>query len=71
MINVDAELVVYRDSIARIEASSVMAVDDNRIICSVDVFGATPGMWSVIVTPECGEAAQCRLDDALQIVQAR
>ncbi len=71
LINVDAELVVYRDDVARIEARSVMVVDESRIICSIDLFNAEPGMWSVIVTPECGEAAQCRLDDALQIVQAR
>jgi hypothetical protein len=71
LINVNSELVVYRDNIARIDADNVRVVDDDRILCSVNVVGAAPGMWSVIVTPECGEAAQCRLEDALEIVAAR
>jgi hypothetical protein len=71
LINVNSELVVYRDNIAWIDADNVRVVDDDRILCSVNVVGAAPGMWSVIVTPECGEAAQCRLEDALEIVAAR
>jgi hypothetical protein len=71
LINVDSELIVYRDNVGRIDAYNVRVVSDDRILCSADVVGAAPGMWSVIVTPECGETAQCRLDDALEIVAAR
>jgi hypothetical protein len=66
LINVDAELVVFRD--IRIEATNVMVVDANTITCQVDVNGAGSGMWDVIVTPECVQAAEGKLEDALQIV---
>jgi len=66
LINVDAELVVFRD--IRIEATNVIVVDANTITCQVDVNGAGSGMWDVIVTPECVQAAESKLEDALQIV---
>jgi hypothetical protein len=68
LINVDAELVVFRDDVTRIEATNVVVTDENTITCRVDLEGAEPDTWNVIVTPECGEAAKCHLDDALQIV---
>jgi hypothetical protein len=54
-----------------IEATDVVVVDENTITCSVDVSGLDPGSWSVYVTPECGEAAQCHLDDAIDIIVVR
>jgi hypothetical protein len=68
LINVDAELVVFRDDVTRIDATNVLVVDESTITCQVDLAGAEPGTWNVIVTPECGEASRCTLDDALQIV---
>jgi len=71
LINVDAELVVFRDDVTRINATNVVVVDENTINCQVNLDGAEPGMWNVIVTPECGDAARGTLDDGLQIVACR
>ncbi|UCE49287.1 MAG: CotH kinase family protein, partial [Phycisphaerales bacterium] len=71
LINVDAELVVYRDDVTRIDATNVVVADENNINCQLDVGGAEPGMWNVIVTPQCGDAAKATLDDALQIVACK
>ncbi|UCG46137.1 MAG: CotH kinase family protein, partial [Phycisphaerales bacterium] len=68
LINVDAELVVFRDNATRIEATNVVVTDQNTIACQVDLTDAQTGLWSVVVTPECGQAAVCRLDEALQII---
>jgi len=68
LINVDAELVVFRDNVIKIDATNVVVADANTITCQVDVNGAGPGMWNVVVTPECGQAAEGELEDALQIV---
>jgi len=68
LINVDAELVVFRDDVVRIEATNVAVVDENTITFQADLAGAEPGDWHVIVTPPCGEAARCGLGGALQIV---
>ena len=68
LINEDSELVVYRDEVMEIEATDVVVVDENTITCRVDVSDAEPGSWSVYVTPECGEAAQCHVDDVLNII---
>jgi len=68
LINVDAELVVFRDNVIKIDATNVVVADANTITCQVDVNGVEPGMWDVVVTPECGQAAEGELEDALQIV---
>jgi hypothetical protein len=68
LINVDAELVVFRDDITRIDATNVVVADANTITCQVDLDGAEPGLWNVVVTPECGQAVKATLEDALQIV---
>ncbi len=68
LINVNAELVVFRDDVKRIDATGVTIVDTNTITCQVDPAGAEPGAWNVIVTPECGETSQCKLDDAIEII---
>ena len=68
LINEDSELVVYRDEVMEIEATDVVVVDENTITCRVDVSDAEPGSWSVYVIPECGEEAQCHVDDVLNII---
>jgi len=68
LINVDAELVVFRDNVIKIDATNVVVANENTINCQVDLTGAEPDTWNVIVTPPCGEAAKCELDDGLQIV---
>lgn len=68
LINVDAELVVYRSAVEKIEAKNVTVVDANTITCQADLTGATVGLWNVTVTPECGEAAKGTLEDGLQVV---
>jgi len=68
LINVNAELVVFRDDVKRIDATNVIIADANTISCQVDLNGAEPGAWNVIVTPACGETSRCVLDDGLQIV---
>ncbi len=68
LINVDAELVVYRSAVEKIEAKNVSVVDEHTITCQADLTGATVGLWNVIVTPECGEAAKGTLKDGFQVV---
>jgi hypothetical protein len=68
LINVDAELVVFRDDVKIIDATNVTVVDVNTITCRADLTGAVPGTWNVIVTPPCGDTAKCSLNDALLIV---
>jgi len=68
LINVNAELVVFRDDVKRIDATNVVIADANTITCQVDLNGAEPGAWNVIMTPPCGETSRCILEDALQIV---
>jgi hypothetical protein len=68
LINVNAELVVFRDNVKRIDATNVVVADENTVVCQVDLKAAEPGTWNVIVTPACGETSRCILDDGLQIV---
>jgi len=68
LINLNAELIVFRDDVTRIDATNVVVVDENTINCQVDLDGAGPGTWNVIVTPECGEAAKGTLNNAMLIV---
>jgi len=71
LINVDAELIVFRDDITKIYPSNVMVINESTITCEVNLNGVEPGLWNVIVTPECGEVAQCHLNGALEVVPAR
>jgi hypothetical protein len=68
LINVDAELVVFRDDVKRVEATNVVVEDANTIACQVDLEGAETGMWNAIVTPEAGEAWSSSLDNAMEII---
>ncbi|MFH1716731.1 MAG: lamin tail domain-containing protein [Planctomycetota bacterium] len=68
LINVDSELKVFRDDTTSIMATDVVVVDGSTIICRVDLGSAQPGTWRVIVTPQYGEAAQCSLNDGLQVI---
>jgi hypothetical protein len=65
LINAGSELQVFRDAVVRIKATGVTVLDENTLTCDVDVTHAEPGLWNIVVTPECGEAT---LKDALQIV---
>ncbi|MBN2138556.1 MAG: lamin tail domain-containing protein [Sedimentisphaerales bacterium] len=71
LINVDAELVVYRDSIARIEAEDVVVVNEHTVTCQVDLSEADPNMWDVIVTPECEDVETSVLEDAVEVIACR
>ncbi|MFC1604714.1 lamin tail domain-containing protein [Planctomycetota bacterium] len=68
LINIDSELVVFRDNDTRIEATNIVVVDENTITCQVDLNGAEPGVWNVVVTPEYGDTARCVLPDAVEII---
>jgi hypothetical protein len=59
---------VFRDNATKIDATDIEVVDESTITCQVDLDGAEPGTWNVTVTPECGTAARCRLDTAVQII---
>ena len=66
LINVDAELVVYRDDVSRIEAANVVIADENTITCEVDIDIADPNVWTLTLTPECG--SRCEIVDGFQTV---
>jgi hypothetical protein len=67
LINIDSELVVFRDNDTVIDATDVAIVDENTITCRVDLNGAEPGAWNVVVTPPYGQTARGYLPGALQI----
>jgi len=67
LINIDSELVVFRDNDTIINATDVVIVDENTITCQVDLKGAEPGAWNVVVTPEYGDAAKGVLPGAVEI----
>jgi hypothetical protein len=67
LINVDSELVVFRDNDTVIDASDVVILDENTITCRVDLSGAEPGAWNMVVTPPYGQTARGYLPAALQI----
>lgn len=68
LINGGSELVVYRNNVIRIEASDVVVHDASRVTCTVNAAGVPAGLWKLVVTPECGEAAKAIVDDAVMIV---
>ncbi len=68
LINGDAELIVLRDDVIRINATNVVVENENTITCQVDVTGAATGLWNLEVTPECGTAAKAVLDEAVSII---
>jgi hypothetical protein len=68
LINIDSELVVFRDNATRIEATDIVIVDENTITCQVDLTGTEPGVWNVVVTPQYGDTARCDLPDAIEII---
>jgi len=67
LINVDAELVVFRDNDTIIDATDVVVVDENTITCRVDLTDAEPGEWNLVVTPQYGDTARSDLPGALLI----
>jgi len=69
LINADSELVVYRDDVTRIEATNVVIADENTITCQIDIDVAEPNVWTVAVTPECGD--HCQVEDGLQTITCR
>ncbi|MBN2270905.1 MAG: hypothetical protein JXN61_09845, partial [Sedimentisphaerales bacterium] len=71
LINVDSELIVYRDDTKRVEAADVIVADSNTITCRVDLTDAEAGSWNAIVTPEAGAAWSADLDDAIDLFDCR
>jgi len=68
LINIDSELVVFRDNDTTIEATDVVIVDENTITCQVDLAGAKPGAWNIVVTPPYGDTARADLQEGLLII---
>jgi hypothetical protein len=68
LINIDSELVVFRDNDTVIEATEVVIVDESTITCRVDLTSAEPGAWNVVITPPYGDTARGYLSDALLII---
>ncbi len=68
LINVDSELIVYRDDTKRVEATNVAVVDPNTITCRVDLIDAEAGSWNAIVTPEAGDAWSADLENAIVLL---
>jgi len=67
LINIDSELVVFRDNDTKINASDVVVADEKTITCQADLEGAEPGVWNVVVTPEYGDSAKSVLRGAVEI----
>ena len=71
LINVDSELIVYRDDTKTVEATDVVVTDANTITCRLDLTDAEAGSWNAMVTPEAGEAWRAELDDAVDLLDCR
>ncbi|MBE0537256.1 MAG: lamin tail domain-containing protein, partial [Phycisphaerae bacterium] len=56
LINGGSELLVYRNNVMRINATNVVIESGSQMTCDVNVGGALPGLWKLVVTPECGQA---------------
>ena len=69
MINVDSELVVYRDDVTRIDATNVVVANENTIICDVDIDIDDPNTWNLVVTPDCG--SQLKIGGAVLTVSCQ
>lgn len=69
LINVDAELTVLRDDIAKITATNVVVVDTQTITCDIDLTGVAPGQWNLVVTPISAQGIRSELENALEIVE--
>ena len=65
LINVDSEMVVFRDAVVRIGATNVTVVNENTLTCQVNLNGAEPGLWNLVIKPECGESV---FNDAVEVV---
>ncbi|MBN2138590.1 MAG: lamin tail domain-containing protein [Sedimentisphaerales bacterium] len=69
LINVDSELVVYRDDAARtIHATNVVVTDTNTITCQINVRGAAEDVWNIVATPTCGEPTRFDLYDVIELI---
>jgi hypothetical protein len=68
LINIDSELIVFRDNDTIIEAADIVIVDENTITCRFDLAGAEPGLWNIVVTPQYGDTARCDFPGAIEIV---
>lgn len=64
LLNVNSELNVYRDAVVRINAANVTVLNETTLTCQVDLSGAEPGQWNLVMTAGC---SACSLSDALQI----
>jgi hypothetical protein len=67
LINVDSELIVYRDDTKKVEAGDVVVHDPNTITCSANLIDAEAGNWNAIVTPPAGDAWRADMENALEI----
>jgi hypothetical protein len=69
LINVDAELVVYRDDVTRIDATNVTVANENTITCEVDIDIDDPNTWNLVLTPQCG--SQLKVEGAVLTVSCQ
>jgi hypothetical protein len=65
LVNQGSEATVTLDDPIIITATDVTVVDEATITAEIDLTGAPPGLWSVIITPEQGSV--CRLPDGLTV----
>ncbi len=67
LLNVNAELTVFRDSAANIAISNIVVVNASTITFDADLTGAEPGMWDAVLTPECDVAGSV-LQNAVEVL---
>lgn len=65
LINVDSEILVFRASVDRIPATDVVVQDENTITCMIDLTDAEPGLWNLVIAPQCGEFT---LKEAVEVI---
>ncbi|MCD6392160.1 MAG: hypothetical protein J7M40_01495, partial [Planctomycetes bacterium] len=67
LINVDSELQVYRDDVAKVDATNVVVTDSSMLTCQVDLTGEPCALWNIIIKPDCGQANRALLEEALLV----
>jgi hypothetical protein len=52
-----------------ITATNVVVVGTETVTCEIDLTGAAPGLWNLIVTPPAAQGLRSELENAIEIVE--
>jgi len=68
LINVDSELVVFRDDVVKINATNIVVEDEHTLTCRIDLDRLRPGNANLLVTPALNDSGKAFVEDAFAIL---